>query len=159
MLGENGKYDDEGRLLEANRLDGLSGKNVSRLKASVIRRIKDRHWGVFATLPPARKEMADTVLEAADGRLSAHLLDPDTTVALSAYRGEANRLVVHLVNYAAPRPTHPLQVELGAAWRERRTARLLSPGVLERTLPLRRDGARSVVDVPPLEVYGILVVE
>ncbi|MFA5193817.1 MAG: alpha-amylase family protein [Verrucomicrobiia bacterium] len=159
MLGENGKYDDEGRLLEANRLDGLAGKHVSRLKTSIVRRIKDRHWGVFATLPPAWKEIADTILKAADRRLSARLIDADTTVALSACRGEANRLVVHLVNYAAPRPTRHLQVEIGRPWSEHAKVRLLSPGVPERTLSLRRNGAHSIVDVPPLEVYGILVVE
>jgi len=159
MLGDNGKYDDEGRLLEVNPLDALVGNRVSRLKASTIRPVKDRHWGVFATLPSTWKEVAGAILKAADGRLSAQILDPDTTVALNTCRGETGRLVVHLLNYAAPRPTRPLQVELGAAWRDRRTARLLSPGVPERTVSLRRDGARSIVNVPPLEVYGILVIE
>jgi len=159
MLGDNGKYDDEGRLLEVNPLDALVGNRVRRLKASVIRPLKGWRWGVFAALPPSWKEVAGAILKAADGRLSARLLDPDTTVTLSAYRGEAGRLVVHLVNYAAPRPTRPLQVQLGAAWRDRRAARLLSPGVPERTLSLRRDDNRCVVDVPPLDVYGILVIE
>lgn len=159
MLGDNGLYDDEGRLNEANRLDGLRADRARRLKASVVRRVGDRHWGVFATLPAAWQELADAVLQAADGRLSAHLLDPDTTVALNACRDDAGRLVVHLVNYAAPRPTRPLHVELGSGDRQRRVARLLTPEATERPLPVHRQGAGSVVDVPALAVYGILVIE
>jgi hypothetical protein len=159
LLGDNAAYDDEGRLLETNRLDSLRGPRTSRLTASVVRRVADRHWGVFALLPPAWKQLSTTITKAAAGRLSAHLVDADTTVALNACRDTDGRLVVHLVNYAAPRASRPLQIELGAAERNHRTARLLAPAAAERTLAVRHDRARLVVDVPPLDVYGIVVVE
>jgi hypothetical protein len=159
MLGDNASYDGEGRLLEVNRLGGLRGGRVARLKASEVRRVSDRHWGVFATLPPTWKDLAATVERAAGGRMAAFLRGGDTKVTLNAARDRADRLIVHLVNYAAPKPTGALQVELGSDWRNRQTARLLSPGATEQTVPVRRDGSRVVVDVPPLEVYGIVVVE
>jgi hypothetical protein len=159
LLGDNGLYDDEGRLLEANRLAGLHGARVSRLKACQVRPVRDRHWGIFVTLPPAWKQVAATIRTAAADRLSAHLREADTTVTLNAGRDRAGRLVVHLVNYAAPKPTRPLQVELGTVAGRPSTVRLLTPGVAERTLTPRRDGVYTIVDVPPVEVYGILVAD
>jgi hypothetical protein len=84
---------------------------------------------------------------------------PDASeVAMNARETNDGRLIVHLVNYAAPQPTRPLHVELGPGWGKAGSVRLRAPGLPERTLALRREGARAIIDVPPLDVYGILIV-
>lgn len=159
MLGENGRYDDEGRLLQADRLAGLSGDRVSRLEAGAITRIKDRRWGVFAALIPTWKDVVAAILKEAEARLSARILDPDTRVSLSASQGNDGKLVVQLVNYAGSRSARNHRIAIGTTWGERGAARLLTPEKPERMLEVRRDGARYVIEVPPIDVYGVVLVE
>jgi len=158
LLGENGAYDDEGRLLEKNRLADVSGPHVRRLKTCEIVKT-DRGWGVFAKLPSAWKTIADAVSDTGTGRFSARLIDPDTTVALNVCQPSAGGRAVHLVNYAAPRQTRTLRVGISAMSQPVRSVRVLTPENSERALTPRIDGKQAVVEVPPFAVYAILVVE
>ena len=158
ILGENGKYDDEGRSLEKNRLDILQGSRVIRLDFTPARNDSAKGHAICVKLPTNWKKVAEAIEQAANGRLSAHQRS-STEVALSASLMNDGRLVVHLVNYAAPQQSPPLQVELGEAMKDRRAARLLTPAASELKLPLRRDGNRLLLEVPPLDAYGIVVVE
>jgi hypothetical protein len=81
-----------------------------------------------------------------------------TYVAMSAFQTRDNRLAVHLVNYASPKAAGPLRLELGPAWNNRASARLLTPEGADQPLTLARQGNRANVEIPSLDAYGILVV-
>jgi hypothetical protein len=118
----------------------------------------NKRYGVCVTLPSKWPQVAEAISKAAGGRLSARVRG-SSKVALSAYEGEDGRLLVHLVNYAAPQATPPLTVELGKAWRKARAVRLLDVDAGEKTLPIRTTETGAVVEVRSLGVHGILVVE
>jgi hypothetical protein len=50
------------------------------------------------------------------------------------------------------------RVELGDAWKNRGAARLLTPEGLDRQVSLVRESDHAVVEIPSLDLYGILVV-
>lgn len=158
LLGDNAAYDDEGRLQEKNRLEEIKGERVRRLEACEIRKT-GRDWGVFALLPPTWKAIADAVSDTGAGRFSARLVDPDATVSLNVCQPSVGGRAVHLVNYAVPRQTRPLRVEISAMDQPVRSVRLLTPEASERTLTPRIEGKQAVFEVPPFAVYVILVVE
>ena len=158
MIGNNGHRDDEGRLPREDRLGQLDAGRVSRVAPGTIHRASDKRYGVCVTLPSKWQQAADAVQKAGGNRLSARVRGSDT-VALSAYQGENGRLIVHLVNYATPKATPSLAVELGKAWNKARTARLLDLDTGEKTLPVRATETGAAVEVPSLDVYGVLVVE
>jgi hypothetical protein len=158
MIGDNGLYDDEGRLLSGNRLSSLKNNSVIRVNAIGMRKVSNRSWGIFVRLPSNWKQLAETIEKVASGHLSARLHDA-SDVALSAYHGTRGQLIIHLVNYAAPQPTKILQLELGSGWNEHSNVRLLTPELTERKLSLRRNGDINFIDVPPFEVYSVVVVE
>ena len=101
--------------------------------------------------------MAEAVERAAGGRLTARL-HGSTYVAMSAFQTKDNCLAVHLVNYAAPKAAGPLRLELGAAWNNRGSARLLTPEGGDHPLSVTTKGNVTMIDVPSLDVYGIVVV-
>jgi hypothetical protein len=158
LLGENGRYDDEGRLPASDRLAALQGDHVVRLDFNVSRGDGGRTHAIRIPLPKDWKRVADAVERSAAKRPAVRLRG-STEVALSAYEADGDRLAVHLVNYAAPRATGPLEVHLTEPWANRRTARLLTPDAAAQSLVVRRDGSCATVIIPRVDVYGIVVVE
>ncbi|HPA19484.1 MAG TPA: beta-galactosidase [Verrucomicrobiae bacterium] len=157
MLGENGRRDDDGRTPATDRLGDIPASNLIRLDVGPARGSAEKRHAVCVRLPDNWKQIVQAIKGAAKGRLSVHLRDA-SEVAMNTRETNDGRLIVHLVNYAAPQPTRPLQVQLGTAWGKADSVRLRTPGSPERTLALRREGAQVVIDVPPLDVYGILIV-
>lgn len=158
IIGENGVYDDEGRKPAENRLASLPENRVIHLKAAEIQKAGDRNWGVFIRLPGNAKEVAEKVEKAASDRVSSRLHGSDE-VTLNAYRDEKGRMILHLVNYNSTKPAGNLKLEIGKAWIKSSHVRMLTPGAAEKNLAIRKDGNSGVIDLPELDVYGILIVE
>ena len=155
LVGDNGRYDENGRERSPVAFEGLSGERVVRIEAGAVRATVKTSEG-RVSLPAGWKQVAETLARAAGERLSAHLRDTDT-VTLNACELGKNQLVLHLVNYASE-PTKPLKVELGGRWKTCRKARLMTPEGPERTLVVR-DDPRPTLEIPPLKIYGVLLVE
>jgi len=155
LVGDNGRFDENGRERPRAAFDGLGGEHVVRIEAAAVRATVKTNEG-RVSLPPDWKQVAETIARAAGARLSARLRGVDT-VTLSACELGCNRLVLHLVNYASE-STKPLEVELGGHWKTCRTARWLTPEGPERKLVVRQ-GPRPTLEVPPLKIYGVVVVE
>jgi len=102
-------------------------------------------------------QVAEAVDRVAEGRLTARLYG-STYVAMSAFQTKENQLAVHLLNYAAPKAAGPLRLELGRTWSTRTSARLMTPEGANPQLTLARQGDRTTVEIPSLDVYGILVI-
>ncbi len=107
-------------------------------------------------LPPGWKQVTETIARAAGDRLSARLHGADT-VTLSACEAGNDQLVLHLVNYAGE-PASSLRVELGGHWKTCRTARWLTPEGPEQKRVIKAS-PRPALEIPPLKVYGVLVLE
>lgn len=155
LIGDNGCFDENGRERSRAAFDGLEGDRVVHVDAAAVRATVKTNEG-RVLLPPDWKQVAGTLARAAGDHLSARLRGADT-VTLSAYESGNDRLVLHLVNYASE-PAPPLSVELGGRWKSCRTARWLTPEGPEQELVVRK-GPRPALEIPPLKIYGVLVVE
>jgi hypothetical protein len=158
ILGDVAQWDDNGMLYEPSALADLKGPRVIRMAVDTPQNDRRAGHTVCISLPKQWKSVADAIQRAADGRLTARL-QGSTYVAMSAFRTKEDGLAIHLVNYAAPKAAGPLRLELGEAAKNRRSARLFTPEGSERPMTVVRQGDRAVVEIPSLDVYGILVVE
>ena len=155
LIGDNGRFDENGRERSHAPFDGLGGERVVCIEAAAVRATVKTNEG-RVTLPPDWKQVAETLARTADYHLSARVRGADT-VTLSAYELDNNRLVLHLVNYASE-PAPPLNVELGGRWKTCRVAKWMTPEGPEQKLAVR-ESSRPTLEVPPLKIYGVLVVE
>ena len=96
------------------------------------------------------------LFRSAGARLAVRLRGSDA-IALSAY-DDGNRLIVHLVNYAPDQPPKDLQLGLGARWKNRHAARLLTPDGPDQELVVQQ-GAGTTVKVPQIKIYGVVIAE
>jgi hypothetical protein len=154
LIGDNGRFDENGRERQPAAFDGLSGERITRIETAAVRATTLKTNEGRVTLPAGWKQVAETIARAVGDRLCARLCGCDT-VTLNACELGKNQLVLHLVNYAGE-PTKPLKVELGGRWKTSRTARLLTPEGPERKLAVQ-GGPSSVLEVPPLRTYGVVV--
>jgi hypothetical protein len=157
ILGDVAHWDDNGMLYEPSPLADLQGPRAIRMEVDTP--VNDRRAGhaICISLPKQSSSVTEAVQRASAGRLTARV-HGSTYVAMSAFRIADNRLALHLVNYAAPKAVGPLRVELGDAWKNRSSARLLTPEGDERPLSVTTKGIVASIDVPSLDVYGIVVV-
>ena len=158
ILGEVARWDGDGMLYEPSPLDGLQGPRVIRMAIDSPKNDPRAGHAVCLPLPKQWAAVAAAIQQAAGERLIARL-SGSTWVAMSAFRTSDERLAVHLVNYAAPQAAGPLQVELGAVWTKRSSARWLTPGGTDRPAIITRREGHTRVEIPSLDIYGILVVE
>ncbi len=158
ILGDVAAWDDEGMLYEPSPLADLEGPRVIRMTVDTPQSDRRAGHAVSISLPKQWRSVADAIQRASAGRLTARLHGSDY-VAMSVCETTDGRLALHLVNYAAPRATGPLRVALGDAWKNRSSARLLTPDGGERPLSLTTKGTVTSIDIPSIEVYGIVVVE
>jgi hypothetical protein len=159
LFGNNGIFDEDGRLPENDRFGKIPEDQIKQLNALEIKAITDRRWGVFAKLPSNWKQVSDLIEKTAGTQLTAHLTGGQTNVTMNAYKNQQEQLIVHLVNYGAPGKTNSMQLKLGCPWNKNLSARLICPGTEDRILQMKPLGANTVVDIPPLEVYGIIIVK
>jgi len=157
VLGDLAQWDENGMLYEPSPLAGLKGPRVIRMEIDTPKNDHRAGHTVCIALPKQRRAVAEAVEKVSAGRLTARL-HGSTTVALSAFRTQDDRLALHLVNYAAPKAAGPLRVALGDAWKNRRSARLITPEGGERPLDVVPQGDGANVTVPSLETYGILTI-
>jgi hypothetical protein len=157
ILGDVAHWDGDGMLYEPSPFADLKGPRVIRLDVDTPK--SDRRAGhtVCISLPKQWRDVANAVQQASDGRLTARV-HGSTYVAMSAFRTADDRLAVHLLNYEAPKAAGPLRVELGEAWKNRTSARLFTPEGGETLLSVNTKGTVASIDVPSLDVYGIVVV-
>ena len=154
LIGSNGRFDENGCERRGLVLEE-SGDRAVRIEAAAVKaKIKTSEGRV--ALPEGWKQVADAIARAAGERLSVRLLDADT-VTLNAYELDANRRVLHLVNYAAE-PTQPLKVKLGGRWKSSKGAGVLTPEGPERKFELQ-PGPHATLEIPPLKTYGVVVLE
>lgn len=156
LVGDNGRFDQNGREQTPAAFDGLSGKRVVRIEAATVRATTLKTSEGRVSLPAGWKQVAEIIARAAGARLSARLCGCDTATLNTCELGK-NQLVLHLVNYASE-PTKPLKVELGGRWKTSRAARLLTTEGPERKLVVQ-GGPSPALEVPPLKFYGVVVLE
>jgi len=157
ILGDAARWDDNGMLYEPSPLAELNGPRVIRMEVDTPKNDRRAGHTVCIALPKQWRAVAAAVEKMSDGRLTARL-HGSTTVALSAFRTQDDRLAVHLVNYAAPKAAGPLRVELGRAWCDRRSARLLTPEGDDRQLAIVGNGRSASIALPALDVYGVVTI-
>ncbi len=157
ILGDVARWDDNGMLYEPSPLADFKGPRVLRVEVDTPKNDRRAGHTVCISLPKQWRGVAEAVQKVADGRLTARL-HGSTTVALSAFVTRDERLALHLVNYAAPKAAGPLRVDLGRAWSDRSTARLLTAEGEDHSLAIVRKGQQASIEIPPLEVYGIVTV-
>lgn len=157
VLGDLAQWDENGMLYEPSPLAGLQGPRVVRMEIDTPKNDHRAGHTVCIALPKQRRAVAEAVEKVSDGRLTARL-HGSTTVALSAFRTQDDRLALHLVNYAAPKAAGPLRVALGDAWKSRREARLITPEGGEQPLSVTGDKAGASIEISAIEAYGIVVV-
>lgn len=158
LVGENGRYDENGRQRLPAGLEGLSGDRVVRVDASLARSNVVTARDVRVPLPKNWQKLASTIDQTAGDRLSVRLHGSDT-VALSAYQRPDGGLIVHLVNYATPQTCRSLRLELGTRWKATRAVRFLTLDGPEQALLIAPAGARSTLKLPPLTTYAIVLVD
>jgi hypothetical protein len=156
LIGDNGRFDENGHERSPAAFDGLSGERIIRIESAAVRATTVKTNEGRVSLPAGWKQVAETIARAAGARLSARLCSTDT-VTLNACKLGKNRLVLHLVNYASE-PTRPLKLELGGRWKACRAARLLTTEGPEQKLAVQ-GGPSPALEVPPLKIYGVVVVE
>jgi hypothetical protein len=155
IVGDNGRFDENGRERSRDAFAGLTSERTLRVETStVLAKVKTSEGRV--SLPAGWKATAEALARATAGHLSARLRGTDT-VTLSADELGGYRLIVHLLNYAAE-PTKPLTLDLGKRWESCHVARWLTPEEPERKLAVL-SGPRAIIEIPPLKIYGVLVLE
>ncbi len=159
LFGENGMFDEEGRLPENDRFDKIPEDQIKHLNVLEVKTIADRRWGVFARLPSNWKQVSDLIDNTAGTHLTARLTGGQTKVTMNAYKNQQEELIVHLVNYGTPGETNSMQLKLGCSWNKNLRATLICPGTEDRILLPKPLDAFTVVDIPPLDVYGIIIIK
>jgi hypothetical protein len=156
IAGTNGQQNENGHQRQAIGTEGLDGPRVVRLPAEAARAAISTKYEHRISLPKKWEETATAVEKAAGNRLSVRLRG-DGKVTLSAWEREDNTLVVHLVNYATPKPAEGLRLELGPRWKKAKTARLLDLDGEKQDVPIEFDGSRGVINIPPLKTYTVVL--
>ena len=160
LVGENGRYDENGRERGRSPFEGLNSKRVVCVEAEAVRTtvsVVGESMEVRVPLPKGWKQLADAIEHAVGSRLSVRLRGANT-VAVSAYELDGNRLAVHLVNYAPAEQPKDLCLELGGRWKTCRAARQLTADGSERKLIARRDG-QPRLELPPFGIYAVVIVK
>ncbi|MBI4627044.1 MAG: hypothetical protein HY736_27950, partial [Verrucomicrobia bacterium] len=155
LVGDTGRYDENGHERARPVFEGLDERRVARVETDALRTKAGGADRMSVALPAGWQQLADAIERTAGARLSVRLRGTDT-VTLSAGELEGNQLAVHLVNYATGETPKGLQLNLGNRWQTCRTARMLVPDAPESKLVIQRD-PRPSVDVPPFAVYGVLI--
>lgn len=156
LAGENGRCDETGRERARPALDDLRGDRVVRLESSDLR-ASGSGYEMRVVLPAGWRSLAETIERAMGDRFTARLRGSDA-VTLSAWELDGKRLAAHLVNYASGESPQDLRLDLGARWKECRSARFRTPGLPERNLVA--GGASGFgVEIPPFSTYGVVVIE
>jgi hypothetical protein len=156
LIGENGVRDQNGRIRNADPWAGLPDERVVRAEAAWAQGGVDRNSTRRVRLPKEWKRMAAAIRQAAGQRFSVRLLGSDT-VTLAAYELDGNRLAIHVVNYADS-PVTGLQLALGPKWSGGKQMRCWRPEAEEQALS-SVVGKASMVALPPIDVYAVVVVE
>lgn len=157
IVNDAAVWDENGQLCEPNPLDEVHGSRVVRLKIDPPQSDRRKGHVVCIPLPKQWKELAEAAQRLAGPRLSVRLRGP-TEVAISLFKKGDSGHAIHLVNYAAPRPSGEMRVELGGALAGMRQGRLLTPEGVDRALAITSGVDHSVVHVPAIGAYGVIVV-
>ncbi|MEN6558246.1 MAG: beta-galactosidase [Thermoguttaceae bacterium] len=153
LIGDNGHYDEQGRPRDKDPLADVKGDRVVRLPANLITApAMEQAYASWVALSKSHAEIATAVQKTLGDQFSARVTGSDK-VALSAYELPDGRLVVHLVNYAAPSPQEGLKLSVGPKWQKAASVKLLSP---ESSSALT---GGATVELPPLPVYAVVVFE
>lgn len=153
LIGDNGAYDEHGRMRRQNPLKDLAGPQIVRLEPGLFPTMKGSGRAETVPLSKHHKQIAAAVQKVLGDRLSARVSGADT-VALAAYELADGRLAVHLVNYAASSPARELKLSLGPRWKNASRVQLLTAEASAHTLPI----AAATIEIPPFPVYAIVVV-
>lgn len=153
LVGDNGYRDQLGNARAQGGLDELSGDRVVRIEAETVRSSITSGYEIRVPLPKQASRLVTAIDKVAGNRLAVRLHGTDT-VAVSAYVRDGDRLLVHLINYAAPKSHQNLRLELGSRWKTARTVRVLDLDGPERTVPVER----GTVQLPPFATYAIVLV-
>jgi hypothetical protein len=102
-------------------------------------------WKRYAEISPGELEAVSP------GSVSA----PDFVVANFHGQINSDRLLVHLLNYADT-PVFDVQVQVNGRFG---SARLVSPDIDARSVPVQQDGPATQIRVPELRTYDLLVLE
>jgi hypothetical protein len=102
-------------------------------------------WKRYEELTPAELAAASPVSVTA----------PDSVVANVHGQSQSSRMLVHLLNYA---DTPVFDIDLKVSGRFA-SARLLSPDIEPRSLPLSGDGSFTQVRIPELRIYDLVILE
>jgi len=150
LVGDNGRYDELGRERSSSPFHDLPAE---RVPAEAVRASASGTYAQRIALPKGAKQFAAIIERAAGDRFSARLRGSDT-VTLNAYEIGKHQLVVHLVNYATSETPVGLNVEMGGRWKKCHKARLFTPEAPERAL-----AAGSRIEIPPFQIYAVMVLE
>ncbi|MFC2076377.1 alpha-amylase family protein [candidate division KSB1 bacterium] len=111
--------------------------------------------------PVNADEIVDAVRWAAGGRLSIRVGGPDYLVANQTEQAESGRIMLHLINYAAPDSAITrVPVSMVLDWESVKSATMLSPEVKDpRKLEFKYEKGILSMTIPEVKVYEMIVVE
>jgi len=109
----------------------------------------NRYWA-----PPGNSaQLLDAIYKAAAGQTSLRITAPPSVAANVYYQPERKRYLVHLIDYNGPNQPGA-RVRIEARWKGRMT--LHSPDL---AAPIDIAAAAQAIELPPLNVYSILVIQ
>jgi hypothetical protein len=154
LVGENGRFDENGRERAQSGLAGLEGPNIARLDAAAARVAVQSAHGLRGPLPKKWTGVAKAIARIGAKSFSARLEGTDT-VALSAFELPHGALAVHLVNYAVPKAAAGARLLLGPRRAGANRVRWLDADDTGQSLA----PAGGAVKLPPIRMYAVAVIE
>lgn len=152
----------DAKATDLSLLNSLAARNVIYdvvFEEDAIPKNLERYWLVIAAPSVSVRsgwkryeELAPAELEAASpGSVTA----PDSVVVNFERQSLTNRVLVHLLNYSDT-PAFDLELSVRGQFA---TARLLSPDIAPRSLPVSGEGQVARIRVPELRTYDLIVLE
>lgn len=161
VIGENGIRDEWGRARSRSNLLDPTGQHVVRVEEEPPKVDHAPDHSVRVSLTPTWKDaVAGAVQRAAGGHTSVRLVG-DAWVSLNAYATNSGELAIHLVNYATPKLTTHLCVELCAPSHADPQAQLLTPERPTQALGVMRrghEGSLVSIPIPAFSSYAVILV-
>jgi len=102
-------------------------------------------WKRYAELSPAELAAASP----------ASVTAPDSVVVNAHGQSGSSRILVHLLNYADT-PVFDIDLKVSGQFA---SARLLSPDIEPRSIPLSSEGSLTQARIPELRIYDLLILE
>lgn len=144
LTEETGRYDERMKERASNPFSDLAGSKVVRVKADA-----------------GKEEAIAAMKTASGGSFSVSVSAAPSVVTEMTEQTKEKRRLIHLINYSPDTPVDNATVDISvpSGWKVKRVVMMTPASPTPMPISFRRDRDRITLQVPRLDVYGLISVE